>query len=161
MDRFKWPFALLGMLIGVGGVFGEGVCSTGDSAPSGLFVLLLRTVGSIALVVALIFGFVYALRRFVYLRGHRPNGKGIIEVVGSNFLQPKKALYVVRVMDRVLVLGVTDTRISLLCQLGGSPSSEVPPVEPPEDIEPAYQPGHPKQFSGLLGSFVDRLKGQK
>ena len=41
---------------------------------------------------------------------------GVIQVVGRNYLAPKKAIYLVHIGDRVLALGVTDAQIGLLSE---------------------------------------------
>ena len=82
----------------------------------GLVPLLVRTVLSLGLVVILIYGVVFVLRRMVSRQ--RPSGSGaLIRVVGSAFIGPKKGVYLLEVLDRILVVGVTDTTMVLLSEI--------------------------------------------
>ncbi len=68
------------------------------------------------LIVLLIYGTVWFLNKFVYRRG---KGQSIsqVTVVSTTLLAPKKFIYLVKVFDRLLVLGVTDNQISNLTEI--------------------------------------------
>lgn len=169
MDRFKLGLIFLAVFVGglmlpsltgatgstLEGGYGEGPLGSDPVVPEtpALLSLVLRTTGSIALVIALVFVFVYTMRKFLYARRYRGSREGLINVIGSSFLQPKKAIYVVRVMDRILVLGVTDARISLLCEL-----SDVSAWGSSGISGEANESNSSRQFSEYLGSLLGKIR---
>ncbi len=80
---------------------------------TGQFLKLIFAVG---IIVVLIYASLWFLNKFVY---HRKNltGQQRVEVVGTTPLGPKKFIYLVKVFDRLLVLGVTDNQISNLTEI--------------------------------------------
>jgi flagellar protein FliO/FliZ len=77
----------------------------------GGYASLLLTVG---LIVALLWGAVWALRR---LRPGVASGGGDCAIVRALALGPRERLLVVRVGDKHLVVGIGATTVSLLCEL--------------------------------------------
>jgi flagellar protein FliO/FliZ len=84
-----------------------------DSAPLSMFYLLLRGVAATAFVLGLILLLGYMARRF---GGKSPllAGAGLGSVIGRVYLAKGAALYYVRTGGRVLVVGVTNTTMSLV-----------------------------------------------
>ncbi|MDZ7271477.1 MAG: flagellar biosynthetic protein FliO [candidate division KSB1 bacterium] len=82
----------------------------------GAGTLLMRMFLALAAVVALIWAGAYFLRRY---SGRGGNGMQTaqLRVVGWTLLGPKRALYAVLAADRVLILGVTDSQITLLSEI--------------------------------------------
>ena len=79
--------------------------------------LLVKTLLSLTLVVALMVLLIFGLR---WLKGKAGGGAAMVQqmrVYGSVPLGPKKALYLVQVFNKVLVLGVTDANITLLSEI--------------------------------------------
>ena len=83
----------------------------------GLTAAAVRMVGVLALILVLLIGGFYLMRRLMpsRIRG-RLAGKGI-KVLSQHALGPKRALTVVEVFGQVLLLGVTDQNISLLTKI--------------------------------------------
>jgi flagellar biogenesis protein FliO len=79
-------------------------------------MLLLRTLLALGLLVAIISLGAYGIRR---LAGRNTAGapSSKMQVLGSVFLGPKRALYAVHTSDRVLIIGVTEAQISLLTEI--------------------------------------------
>jgi flagellar protein FliO/FliZ len=79
--------------------------------------LILKTIASLVLIIALIFGILYLFKKFVYkdygIKGMPTN----IKVLTHLILQPKKVIYFVKVFDKILVLGVSDNNINLLTEI--------------------------------------------
>lgn len=82
----------------------------------GLAPLVIRVILSLILVVVLIYGFVFVLVRMMDRRRSR-GGEALIRMLGSIFLGPKKGVYLLHVLNRVLVVGVTDANIVLLSEI--------------------------------------------
>jgi flagellar protein FliO/FliZ len=78
--------------------------------------LFLKSVGAFILVSILIFATVYILRQFYKLKSSKGFNANFINIIGSTFLSPKKSIYLVEICEKILVLGVTDTDISILTE---------------------------------------------
>ena len=79
--------------------------------------LMVKTLLSLAAVLGLMFGLLFALKRFVY-RG-RPAGASTveIEILGQRVLQPKRSVYVLKVMEKVIVVGMTEHGMQALAEV--------------------------------------------
>ncbi len=105
----------------------------------------------LGLILLLIVGAVFGLRALG--GGRRFGTERHVHVLDRCFLAPKRALYTVRMGERVVVVGVTDSSITPVLEL--SPD-ERDRVYPPTD-SPA---GDNRRFSGILGSLM-RKNGEK
>ena len=78
--------------------------------------LFLKSVGALILIALLIFITVYFLRQIYKVKNGKGFSNNFVNIIGSTFLSPKKSIYLVEICERVLVLGVTDTDISILTE---------------------------------------------
>jgi len=110
----------------------------------GLFSLLSRFALSLILIIVLIWGTVYLLRR---ASNPGKTGKSVmIKVMARTFIAPKKGIYLVRVAGKVIALGITDSQITKLAEFS------------PEEV--FEFPTNPNQ-SGLEGhTFLRQLKSK-
>ena len=97
----------------------------GDSEAPSMAGMLFQMLGSLVVIVLLIFGAAWVYRRINQprLRGER-NGR-LVQVLGSTFLAPKKSVTLVHVGSRILVVGVSDADMSTLATLEESESDEI------------------------------------
>ena len=79
--------------------------------------LLFRTILSLIVVFGILYLVVFGLKKAMGQKGSGKNSGISLKVIGSTFLGPKKAVYVVQVIDRVLILGVTDAQVSMLSEI--------------------------------------------
>ena len=123
-----------------------------DAMPS-LGGAALKIVSSVALVIGLLYAGVYLTR----LLSRKVNTGGVkadaIAVIHKRHIAPKKAIYVVAIGSRAMVVGVTDTQINHLADLS---QDEVEAIRVP-------QPDRGAQFKKHLLSFGfgidDKSKG--
>ncbi len=83
--------------------------------PPGMLSTSIRMIFSLIIVLALIYLVVYILKRYSY-----PGGSGqsdLIKVVSFSYLRAKEMLYIVKVGERLLLLGVTPNNINLITEL--------------------------------------------
>ena len=84
-----------------------------EQLTGGMLWMVIKTFGLLIVIIALIILTLSAMKRLV-----RPGGNGgsqsAMHVVGTLFLEPKKGIYLVKVVDRLLILGVTEGGISIL-----------------------------------------------
>ena len=113
--------------------------------------LLLRTSGALLLIVVLIFAVVFVLRRYVFSRNGSGPGSGEVRVLNSTFLGPKKSIHLVKVLNRILVLGVSDTQIATL--------SEFKAEEAEEFLVQDVSGRKEQSFAGILQTLTGRGKG--
>lgn len=78
---------------------------------------LYRIGGALALVIACIYAGIFLLKKVTGQR-YSPGHKGsLMEVVETLSIAPKKTLSLIRVVDRTVLIGVTDEHISVLSEL--------------------------------------------
>ncbi len=81
------------------------------------FLAIVKALIPLILIVGLLYGVLFFVRKYgVSLKG---KGSGLvnIKVLSSQLLMPKKYISVVKVEDKILVLGVSEHSISLLKEL--------------------------------------------
>ncbi len=87
------------------------------SSESGIGGMVMRVVLSLILLIAILYGGMLGMRRF---SGRVSTGllkSGAITVVHKQAIAPKKSIYVVKIGNRAMVIGVTDSQISHLADL--------------------------------------------
>ncbi|ROR01883.1 flagellar biosynthetic protein FliO [Desulfosoma caldarium] len=78
---------------------------------------ILKTVGALVLVLGLLWGATFALRRWgrPLLKG---SGKGWIHILERRYLGPKHSLVLVRIADETLLLGMSPHGLNYLTTIG-------------------------------------------
>ncbi len=111
------PFALFAEQPGAG--TGGAVPSpllTGNQETLSLTTAIFKTLGSLAIVVGLMFLLLFWIKKMGLVRiGSRP--EGLITVLDSQMLGPKKQVSVLEVAGTYLVVGLTEQQITLLATL--------------------------------------------
>ena len=79
--------------------------------------LLFKTFGSLLIIVILIFAILYIVRKYVFKDIKYGKNSGILSVVGQIALQPKKYIYLVKVLDKIVIVGISDNSISNLGEI--------------------------------------------
>ncbi|CUU06627.1 flagellar protein FliO/FliZ [Candidatus Thermokryptus mobilis] len=77
--------------------------------------LVIKTIFSFSVVVILMFGFLYVLRKF-YLKIPNPSSLSM-KIYARLQIQPKKSIYIVKILNKVLILGVAENSISILSEI--------------------------------------------
>jgi len=104
-----------------------------------------QTFLALLFVLLLMGGIVYALRRWVLNPRNRTNERIPIEVLGSRMLQPKVYVYVLKVENKTIVLGVSDRNLQIL--------TEVEPESHDSSIDRNIE-----TYSNAAPSFLQYLK---
>jgi flagellar biogenesis protein FliO len=109
------------------------VPEAGDPAPTssiGTGGMALRVIGSVVLVIAVLYAGMFAMK----VLSHRATGgnlkKDAISVLQRRYIAPKKAIYVVKVGTRAMVVGVTDAQINHLADLSTDELETIKATEP-------------------------------
>ena len=119
-DR-KWPFLLLVAFVAlvfavVMPLIGPNRTSSSEAQAS-LATAIPRLVFSLLAVAALLYGCLWGLRRLSRASRGRLGRNGYLEVVGSLPLGQRQTVHLVRVLDRLLVIGVAREEMRLLAHL--------------------------------------------
>ena len=105
------------------------------------FFDIVKALLPLVVIVGLLYGVLLFIKKYgVSLKGNKA-GSVSINVLSSQMIMPKKFISVVKVEDKLLVLGVSENSITLLKEL-----------ENTDELENPYLPAESKN------SFVDLLK---
>ncbi len=77
----------------------------------------LQMMGWLCVILALLFVVLHLLKRYGHKAGLRVGGGKDLKILGQVGLGPRKNLVVVRFLNKILVLGVTDTQINLVTEM--------------------------------------------
>ncbi len=139
-------------------LFGQSLTTTNPSQPSNdadlkpseinLTLLVIRTFGSLVLVLVLLGLTIYGIR---WLQKKSRSTIGNIRklgVVDSLSLGPKKSVHLVKIMDRVLVIGVAENSMSFLTELSRDEADQF-----------LHDPAGKQQlgFTSMLANQIDRM----
>jgi flagellar biogenesis protein FliO len=84
--------------------------------------MLVKTFLSLFAVLALMTGIVLVLKKYAY-KGHASDSSVVsVEVLGHRMLTPKRSVHVVRVLNKIIVVGVTEGGMTSLSEIGDDES---------------------------------------
>ena len=86
--------------------------------------MVVKTFGLLIVIIALIVLTLNLMKRLVRPGGNGGSGQSPMQVIGTLFLEPKKGIYLVKMVDRLLILGVTEGSISILEKVPEGPEME-------------------------------------
>ena len=112
--------------------------------------LLVQSIGSLLLVLAILLAMVFAAR---WLMQRRPQGGRRLRFLEAMALGSRDKILLIEVDGKSLLLGVTAHNIRLLTELDAQDLSSSQ-VSQQEASVGAEQPGLSKQFSQLLGGYA-------
>ena len=113
--------------------------------------MILKSIFSLSVVIVLIIGFVMFIKKFVYNRSGSNISNGLIQVINTTYIAPKKSIHLVKIMDRILVIGITENQMQTL--------AEFKEEEIPDSIIETRKRGEPvKQFSSYVNMFLDKVR---
>jgi len=120
--------------------------STTTSPSRSLGSLMLRLILSMVVILGLIYGGLMLVKRITRKTRKAPKAEKLIRIVDRAMLDQKRAIYLVKVVDRLLVVGVGANDIRTLAQI-----EDETIVENVQDTE----------FTEHLQSFLGRLAGRR
>ncbi len=83
--------------------------------------MLAKTILSLVLIIALIFAVVFLLKRFFGKQLPGSVNREWFQVIAKIPLQPRQSLWLVKVVNRILLLGVTESGITMLTEFEQTP----------------------------------------
>jgi flagellar biosynthetic protein FliO len=89
-----------------------------DEVPNpGMGGMAIKVIGSVVLLIGVLYAGMYAMKVLSGRGGRGGLDSGAISVLHKTHIAPKKAIYVLKVGDKAMVLGVTDSQINHLSDL--------------------------------------------
>lgn len=119
--------------------------------PDQLFFDIVKMVAALAAIIGLVFAVVWLMKRFLPGAARAAGERVDMYMVGQLSLGSRQRVAVVRVHDRVLVLGITEESINTLADL-------TPPREPRQGGESSKEADDPKIFADLLAWPKDAVR---
>jgi len=83
---------------------------------------MVKTAFSLVLILGLMFALAYVMRKFVFRGTATASSLVDIEVVGRRALHPKRSVYVLKVMNRILVVGMSEHGMQTLGEISDEPA---------------------------------------
>lgn len=96
----------------------------------GLGSMAVKVIGSVLLLIGILYAGVYGMRVLSGRAGKGGFNSGAISVLHKTHIAPKKAIYVVKVGGKAMVVGVTDSQINHLADLSGEELESLKTPEP-------------------------------
>jgi flagellar protein FliO/FliZ len=122
-----------------------------------IFVKMILSLGA---VLALMFGLMFVLKRYVMPGTQAPGQKMDIEVLARKALQPKKSVVVLKIADRVVVVGLSDQGMQTLTEFGADECEQADRAIP--DAAPAAGTiGFAAHLQAKLNTLVNRKLEKK
>lgn len=113
--------------------------------------MIFKGLFSLIIVLGLIIGLALFLKKFIYNRnGFRVSG-GLVKVVSTTFIGPKKSIHLIKVIDKILVVGVTDSQMQTLAEFKEGDISNTL-------VENRKVDESTKQFSGYFSQIFDKVR---
>jgi flagellar biogenesis protein FliO len=79
--------------------------------------MVIKTLLSLGAVLALMLGLAFLLKKYVYRTGTAPTDRVQVDLLGQRSFGPRRSVYVLRVLDRVLVVGMSEHGMHPLAEL--------------------------------------------
>jgi flagellar protein FliO/FliZ len=113
------------------------------NAGTDIWMAFARTFGMLFMVLALLLLVVYLVRRFTGIKGVK-NSRDLIRVLAVHHLSPKEKLVLVKVLEEIILMGVTPSNITKIAVLDKN-----------TDLPAAASQDSPG-FSRILAKTLDR-----
>ncbi|HQT91818.1 MAG TPA: flagellar biosynthetic protein FliO [Candidatus Kryptobacter bacterium] len=108
--------------------------------------LIVKTFLTMLVLIGMMFGLLLVVRKYFYTKPQFVNDN--LKVLSSMSLQPKKSIYLVKVFDRVMLVGVSDNSIASL--------GEITDADVLQKLESSGQKQGLKGFSEILRAFTQK-----
>jgi flagellar biosynthetic protein FliO len=111
--------------------------------------VLLKTFFSLLLVLGLMYGLAFLYKKYFLAQGKQDSSQVEIELLGRRTLGPKRSVAVLKVFDRVIVVGMTEDGMRTLSEMG----DPRPPAGAPVTGDDTKQPAG-RTFGEYLSAYL-------
>lgn len=112
--------------------------SIASGAVPGFWLMMLKSIGMLCVVIAFLVGVLYVIKKFSETRSGRMN-KSLIKMLGSFHIGPKERLMLIDVMEKKILIGVTQHSINCLAIIDGTGGMKAPSGETESSFEGLMQ----------------------
>jgi flagellar protein FliO/FliZ len=121
-----------------------------ESGGSGMAGAIAKMVSALAVVIAAVFGGLYLLRKLMGKRYSKTGRNDVLDVIRTTYVGPHKTISLVKIGNRSVLVGVTDTQISTLTELSESETAEI--------LTETVERAAPDAFAGFLKHATARIR---
>ena len=82
--------------------------------------VLLKTLSSLVAIIGLMFGLVIVMKKYLYGFQAAKSSLVSVDVIGQRLIQPKRSVVVVKVLNKILILGMTEEGMTTLGEIEDS-----------------------------------------
>jgi flagellar protein FliO/FliZ len=82
-----------------------------------LIASFLKMIFALAIVLGLLIGVMYFVKRFMQQTGAVSDNQPLINIISSKYLGPKSRIIVVEVIDKILVVGISNQQMTTLAAI--------------------------------------------
>ncbi|MDL1893676.1 hypothetical protein FBQ87_12440 [Sphingobacteriales bacterium CHB3] len=121
--------------------------------------IVVKSLLSLGAVILLMIGVVFVMKKYVY--GRQSSSSQIVEmkVIGTLMIQPKRSVSVIKVMDKILVIGLSEDGMQSLGEISDAKSlSRIDERLAGESAQGGWFTRKPSQSASV--SFAEALKAQ-
>jgi flagellar protein FliO/FliZ len=79
-----------------------------------LFSSFIKMIFALAIVLGLLIGGMYFVKRFLQNTGPAANNQALINVISSKYLGPKSSIILLEVLDQIIVVGISGQQMTTL-----------------------------------------------
>lgn len=108
--------------------------------------LIFKTFSTLLLIIGLMFVILFVVRKYLYAKPHFANEN--MKILTSMNLQPKKAIYLIKAFNKIMLIGVSDNAIASL--------GEITDSDVLQELEAAVEKQQGKGFAEILRGFSFR-----
>ena len=121
--------------------------------------VLLKTLASLAAVLGLMFGLVIVMKKYMY--GFQSTRSALIsvDVLGQRLIQPKRSIVVVKVLTKIMIVGMTEEGMTLLGEIDDAAILHWIDSTVAETDRPAGAPSAGKDGPGAFVEYLGRNIG--
>jgi flagellar biosynthetic protein FliO len=79
-----------------------------------LFSSFMKMIFALAIVLGLLIGVMYFVKKFMYQAGAATDNQELINIISSKYLGPKNSIVLVEVLDQLIVVGISNQQMTTL-----------------------------------------------
>ncbi len=133
------------------------IASVSTVAVPGFWIMMLKSIGMLCVVIALLLGVLFIIKQVTEKRGGQ-NNKSLIKLLASFHVAPKERVMLLDVMGRNILIGVTQQTINCLAVLDDGGGIEAPEEKPDSDFKEILDKTSYSEITEVVGDASVEIK---
>ncbi len=152
MNRLMAVLGILLITVSAGAVDPDSAKTAGMTEPAITFPEVLRVILVLGFVLFLIFAAIWVMKKYSpgMMRGTQSRA---VKVLSTTYLGPKKSLHLIEVLDRILLVGMTENSVNSLAEF-----TKAEEIDQLKQQKPVKAPGG--GFASVLSNFMRKSGGE-